>query len=315
MYEVKKIFHQSIFSAIPFSVGDVFYILLIIYFIYIISEIIRNKARKYYVVKFFIVLNVFYFFYQILWGMLYFQTPLIEKLPKEKITETEINSLTKKYITLCNETRVTLKENKEGIFKIENLSKTKMNILHSQAKIPKAFLNKNLTNINNIKPTLFGNLMNYTGILGYYNPFSGEAQYNNLLPSTYIPFTLAHESAHQIGFAREQEANFVAYLISKNSQNKELEYSCNLYVLKSLFNSLDEKNPELVEKYKTILTDKVKRDLKNEKAFNEKYSGILSKIFYYTNDLFLKSNQQDGSITYSYFLDLLARYERANPNK
>ena len=53
---------------------------------------------------------------------------------------------------------------------------------------------------------MFGIIGNYVGFQGYYNPFTTEAQYNAELPNTYIPFTLSHESAHQLGFAREQEA-------------------------------------------------------------------------------------------------------------
>jgi Zn-dependent peptidase ImmA (M78 family) len=57
--------------------------------------------------------------------------------------------------------------------------------------------------------------MNKTGILGYYNPFTAESQYNPNIPATQLPFTLAHEMSHQLGYAREQEASFIAYLYSK----------------------------------------------------------------------------------------------------
>jgi len=54
----------------------------------------------------------------------------------------------------------------------------------------------------------------------------------------------------------------------------------------------------------------MKRDRLAEKKFVKQHEGVLDVFFGYTNDLFLKSNQQDGSITYSYFVDLLVRYER-----
>jgi len=37
-------------------------------------------------------------------------------------------------------------------------------------------------------------------------PFTGEANVNISMPHTSIPFTACHEMAHQIGFAREDEA-------------------------------------------------------------------------------------------------------------
>jgi len=48
--------------------------------------------------------------------------------------------------------------------------------------------------------------MSYLGIGGVYFPFTGEANVNISMPHTSIPFTACHEMAHQIGFAREDEA-------------------------------------------------------------------------------------------------------------
>ena len=41
----------------------------------------------------------------------------------------------------------------------------------------------------------------------------------------------------------------------------------------------------------------------------------MNAFFAFTNDLFLKTNQQEGAVTYSYFVDLLVRYERMNYDK
>ena len=55
-------------------------------------------------------------------------------------------------------------------------------------------------------------LMSYLGIGGIFIPFTCEANVNATLPDWEIPFTSAHELAHQRGFAREDEANYVGYL-------------------------------------------------------------------------------------------------------
>ena len=70
-----------------------------------------------------------------------------------------------------------------------------------------------------------------------------------------------------------------------------------------------EKDPEFVRQTKLLLSHDVKRDLEYNKVFFEKHQTWVNNLFYYTNDFFLKSNQQDGSITYSYFVELLLRYE------
>ena len=45
--------------------------------------------------------------------------------------------------------------------------------------------------------------------------YSGEAQVNDRIPKTGYPTTTCHEMAHQIGFAAENEANFVGLFSSK----------------------------------------------------------------------------------------------------
>ena len=311
-FEWQKGFHQKLFSSIPFSVGDVFYTILGAALLLFLIKILKKKTRNGYFVKFLVVLNLVYFTYQIFWGQLYFQKPIIDQLPPEEISLEETKSLTLKYLNLCKQTRNLLKEDENGIFKIQNLPLIESEILSNQSQLPTFISSKKSTEINNFKPSLFRKIMSYTGILGYYNPFTAEAQYNAELPSTQIPFTLAHESAHQLGFAREQEANFIGYLLGKNSENVELKYSVEYFVLRSLLNSLVEKNPQFVKQILENYSPAMKRDRIPEKIFAKKHDGFLAIFFDLSNDLFLKSNQQQGSITYSYFVDLMVRYERLN---
>src|SRR5690606_26965563 len=70
-----------------------------------------------------------------------------------------------------------------------------------------------------VKHTSLGYLLNYLGINGYYNPLSGEAQFNRFLPKFMHPFVISHEMAHQIGIAAEDDANLVAYIICAESQD------------------------------------------------------------------------------------------------
>ena len=309
-FEWQKSLHQKIFAHTPFSVGDVAYILLAIIFIFFLIKILSKKTRNAYLFKSVILLNILYFIYQLFWGMLYFQEPIINKLPKEEITLQETKALTVKYLKYCKQLRLLVKEDKDGVFKVEDLESVKQEILKQQRRLPGFPDPKSSNGINSLKPSLFTGIMSYTGILGYYNPFTAEAQYNAELPSTYLPFTFAHESAHQLGYAREQEANFIAYLVGKHSGNKELNYSTSYFVLKSLLNSLAEKNPEFVAQIINEYSPAMKRDRNAEKKFVQEHKGFLDTFFGFTNDLFLKTNQQDGSVTYSYFVDLMVRYER-----
>ncbi len=54
-------------------------------------------------------------------------------------------------------------------------------------------------------------LFDHIGLAGFYNPLTGTAHIS-LNDQTYmLPFTMCHELAHQAGYAREDEANYIAY--------------------------------------------------------------------------------------------------------
>nr|WP_314498400.1 DUF3810 domain-containing protein [uncultured Chryseobacterium sp.] len=308
-FEIQKKAHQFLFSEIPFSAGDVLYILSGVVFLYLIIRCFKKKTRNASFLKLLILINISYFLYQIFWGMLYFHKPIISKFPETKITLDKRKNLALKYLEKCRQTRSLVHENKQGVFTVTSLKNIQNEILSRQKKIPSYISDKKTDEINSFKPSLFKSFMSFTGILGYYNPFTAEAQYNAELPSSYLPFTLAHESSHQLGFAREQEANFIGYLTGINSTNPELRYSTEYFTLKSLLNSIVYEDEKFVETALKNYSDGMKRDRAFEKKFIDEHKGWLNDFFGFTNNLFLKSNQQEGVVTYSYFIDLLVRYE------
>ena len=310
-FEFQKSFHQIVFSWIPFSFGDLFYIILGAFLLFSIIKIFKEKSRSSSILRLLIVINIFYFTYQIFWGMLYFQTPIIKKLSSQKEpTLDKAKILALQYLEKCKATRQVVEEDKNGIFVVKDLKAIQKEILFQQEKLPKYISDKKAPQINSFKSSLFKNVMSFTGILGYYNPFTAEAQYNSELPSTFIPFTSAHESSHQLGFAREQEANFVGYLLGIKSENLELKYSTEYFTLKSLLRYIVENDPEFVKSILKNYSAGMKRDRSYEKNFILSHQGWLDDFFGFTNNLFLKSNQQEGSVTYSYFIDLLLNYEK-----
>ncbi|MGH1520714.1 DUF3810 domain-containing protein [Chryseobacterium sp. JK1] len=310
-FEVQKGVHQMLFSWLPFSMGDVLYILLGIFLFFYLISLFRKNKRNRSMIRILMIINGFYFVYQIFWGMLYFQTPIIKKLSTQNEPEiSKAKELALRYLEKCKATRAKVQEDSKGVFMITNLKAVQQEILHQQAQLPPYISNKSATQISAIKPSLFKNVMNFTGILGYYNPFTAEAQYNSELPASFIPFTTAHESSHQLGFAREQEANFIGYLIGVNSSNTDVRYSTEFFTLKSLLRFIVEEDPEFVKSVLSHYSPAMKRDRAHEKKFVMDHQGWLDDLFGFTNNLFLKSNQQEGAVTYSYFIDLLLNYEK-----
>ncbi|MGO4709092.1 DUF3810 domain-containing protein [Chryseobacterium sp. 2TAF14] len=309
LFEFQKKIHQILFAWIPFSFGDLLYILLGILLIYLIIKLFKKKTRNNALLKILVVLNIAYFIYQVFWGMLYFQTPIVAKLPKTEVTLERRKALALEYLEKSKATRKLVAEDKNGVFVITDLNAIQKEILYRQKTFPVFISQKKNSESNSFKPSLFGKTMSFTGILGYYNPFTAEAQFNAELPSSYLPFTLSHESSHQLGFAREQEANFIGYLIGVDSKNPELRYSTEYFTLKSLLNSIVNEDEKFVKTALENYSEGMKRDRLYEKKFVAEHRGYLNDFFGFTNNLFLKSNQQEGAVTYSYFIDLLVRYK------
>ena len=68
-------------------------------------------------------------------------------------------------------------------------------------------------------------------IMGYYFPFSMEANYNTMIYITNQPSTLCHELSHLKGFILEDEANFIGYLACLGSEEELFQYSAYLSVI------------------------------------------------------------------------------------
>ena len=79
------------------------------------------------------------------------------------------------------------------------------------------------------KPALFSELMSDGFILGFYSPFTIEANYNNIVCDVEKAYTALHELAHVGGFMREEEANLIAFLAGRESGVPDLIYAAYFY--------------------------------------------------------------------------------------
>lgn len=77
-------------------------------------------------------------------------------------------------------------------------------------------------------------------IMGYYFPFSLEANINSVMYITNVAPTVCHELSHTKGFMYEDDANFIAYLACINSEDTFLQYCGYLSVLNYVNNDFYE---------------------------------------------------------------------------
>jgi len=122
--------------------------------------------------------------------------------------------------------------------------------------------------------------------------------------------------AHQLGFAAEQEANFLSYLACINSQDDFIKYSGYLVALSySLSNLSFVDRIEFKKLVKTIHPGILKNMQEND-AFWSAHQNPSTKVFAAFYDHFLKANKQtDGIKSYYGIVKLIIAYHQTYPLK
>lgn len=163
------------------------------------------------------------------------------------------------------------------------------------------------------KPMLFSFVMSRMQLTGIFSPFTLESNVNALAPSFNIPFTAAHELAHLRGFMREDEANYIAWLVCGYAQDVRLQYSGTLMALIHAGNQLAAADPAAYAKLVGTYTPAMRADLAQNNAYWAQFDHqTLSELSESTNNAYLKANgQADGTRSYGRMVDLLLAQWRA----
>lgn len=156
-------------------------------------------------------------------------------------------------------------------------------------------------------------------IMGYYFPFSMEANYNRQMYITNIPVTMCHELSHLKGFIREDEANFIGYLACVDSKDPLFRYSAYLSVLGYLDRDFFRAAGEDSEIYLShpAISDLVLKDRKflTQETWEkvEEKAVLKTETVKQAADAFLDTTLtlngvEDGRSSYSRVVDLLLQY-------
>lgn len=181
--------------------------------------------------------------------ILYHATPFSEKyFATEKGTYTlqDLTALRNMLVEKCNELSGQMQRTEDGEIIYEG-NMGKKAILDMQA------LGENYDALQGFypmpKPLYFSDFVSQQYMLGYYFPFSMEANYNNVAYVTNLPATMCHELAHLKGYIQEDEANFIGFLACISSDDLLFQYSGYLSVLNYVNNDFYEAIGEDYERY------------------------------------------------------------------
>jgi hypothetical protein len=312
---LSKVLNAS-FRWIPFSFGDLLYLVAISY---ILRWLVINwkKRREHPIAWSLEVLSfvsVLYFAFHLCWGLNYYRSPLEHSMGLNTQYSTE------KLITIT--TQLAIKTNALQLG-ITNDSLTKVNT-------PYAF--KELTRLSqigyskletkypifehpgqNVKKSIYSTPLTYMGFAGYLNPFSLEAQVNSVMPKNSMLTTIAHEQAHQLGYAAENEANFIGFLACIHTDNPYFNYAGYAFALRYCLQELRRRDNEAYTELLNALHPGILKDFRESSKFWKAYNNPLEPLIKRIYSRFLKANNQEKGIeSYSYVVALLVDYFHKN---
>lgn len=329
---VERVYSQTIYpfltqiwatitNLLPFSLGEVllylFAIGIVFLIFYILAGIFKPKGSKLYHIcsrflTLLIVVASVYTLFIFNWGINYARQPLSQTMgiTVQDSTVEELTQVCQKLIATTNDLRGQVEEDENGVFTLKD-GKTSILERTSQIYEECAPDYMNLGASVNVKGVITPNLLSSIKTTGIYSPFTFECNINMQMPDAYFPSTAAHEYSHLKGFAREDEANFIAWYVTRNSSDVEFAYSGNLLALTHAMNALYDVSPELHAQLYATICDGVQRDWQANNAYWDQFETEFAEDANAVYDSFLQYNGvSDGQQSYGRMLDLILALNR-----
>lgn len=306
----------------PFSIGDIIYVLVfawlligVVKFVQLLIQCRKNKTGWLnQLLRFLLILVSAYGIFLVFWGINYRCDRLRNDLSIEvtDFSTTELIGLCDSLAIRTNEAHHILAGNDttpvEHFLTFREI-KNRVPIYYQlvSKSIPELSYNR-----PSLKPSMFGYLMNYAGITGYFNPFTGEGQVNTTPMPVGLPFTACHEVAHQLGYAAEDDANFIGYLVAASAPDTHFQYAANFEMFLYGINLLSLSDPDKADSlWNQLLTPGVKKDYEAAFAFYEQFRTSVRPVLNDFYDQYLKANEQiKGIKSYNEVIALLIDYVR-----
>lgn len=255
-----------------------------------------------------------YFVFILLWGLNYYRLPFSDTahLKVEPASPAYLAEVCEDLIGRTNRLRFQVQEDKNGVMQLsggkkEAFKRAAAGYLAAGSRYPVLSGNYGRPKYIVIKGSL-----SYAGFSGVYCPFTGEPNVDGSLPEADLVYTVCHEMAHQRGFAREDEANYISYLTCSMNPDPGFKYAGSLLAVIQSMNMLEKYDPESYKRLERTYCKGLKRDLAESEIYWQSHKGKLWKLTDRVNDIYLKSNgQSDGVYSYNRMVDLLIAEHRA----
>lgn len=297
-------FYSSLFSGFSIAIGDLLVLLALISSIIYLIFFFRFKINDF--INVFAVISITIFLFYSLWGLNYFKTPLLSKLDIGEIKYESLQTTLDRLIDDANEAHLLLGDEDSTL---ENLEFDKEKII-SELKLDNIKKFDKISTTKFAKKSIIPKIFLYQGVSGYINPFTLEAIVVEEIPSIDFSITVLHEQAHQLGYAAEEDANFLAFISSINNQDPLIKYSGYVFGLSYLLNEIQINHNDDLSSFTDKINSGIIEDINSRRKFWQKYSNnIINSLQNILYDFYLKSNNQKAGIaSYSRIVNHIINY-------
>ncbi len=311
-------FFRVLYGWIPFSIGDVVYLGLLLWglvWLVLRGRGIRKSIRGF-LRDVLAGLAVLHLTFYLLWGMNYFREPLGESLGLDETYS--FDELVQTASLLAVQTNA-LQRSLTG----DTISRVV--VPYSQAEIRKKTiasfrgLSDEFPGLSyrypSLKNSLISTPLTYMGYSGYLNPFTGEAQVNARLPLFRYPVVCGHEIGHQLGYSAENETNFIGYLVTRRNPDPYFQYAASAYGLGYCLAVINRTDSLERKRIVQRLNPGVRANFDEMQEFWSAFENPAEPVFKAVFSRYLEANRQTGGIaSYSRVVSLLVAYHRGELN-
>jgi len=311
-------FLRHCFGWIPFSFGDFLYGLALLIIIINVRSLFRLWRQKLLTKnkwlqiarKFLRVVMAIYLVFQWLWGLNYHRLGSAYQLKIDPGTYTtiELEQLTDTLNSRLHEIipQITRTDSAEWL----DFPTMKNRCITDYNTTAKTFPFVQY-GYPSVKKMVIGNIGGYGGFSGYLNPFTGEAQLNANVPPFLRPYITCHEIGHQLGYAAEEEANMIGYLVARQSRNPAVRYSVYHDLMTYASRELYYADSNAYHAYIDKLPPLAKKHSKQARDYYASFRSPVQSLINQWYDLYLKANSQSKGVqSYSYINAWLIAYAK-----
>ncbi|MDZ7268656.1 MAG: DUF3810 domain-containing protein [candidate division KSB1 bacterium] len=289
-------------SAVPFSLSEICFYLGVLTMLALAGRLWRRRQWQRGLRNMLLGAALFVSWFYLAWGCNYFRAPIDEQLGLAGGTAPDSlayrRHLEESIVATNNAWRPVPAWNLTGL---DSLIECSLRRLLPELSLPLA------PGSRRPKHLLMSAVLDYTLTSGFFSPFLHEIHLNAGLLPVELPFVLAHEKAHQLGYARESEASFLGVLASLASTDSAVQYSGHLALLQhflaraALFKDADS--------LRQRVRPEVRADLLAVQQRWQPYHGVVSHVTQRTYDAYLRANRvRGGRQNYGEVVELMMRW-------